>query len=74
MSKIQCGGFNFDNSSFEMKTVNGQKVLGNKYGGVVTFPMSLIGDKLRVDVNYKELADVLRNGNIVVFKMFDEKK
>lgn len=27
MSRIQCGGFNFDDSAFKMKSVNGKKVL-----------------------------------------------
>ena len=35
MSKIQCGGFEFDDSAFKMTEINGKKVL-TVGGGVMT--------------------------------------
>lgn len=35
MSKIQCGGFEFDDAAFEMTEINGKKVL-TVGGGVMT--------------------------------------
>ena len=35
MSKIQCGGFNFDDAAFEMTEINGRMVL-SVGGGVMT--------------------------------------
>ena len=67
MSKIQCGGFDFDDSSFEMKTVNGQKVLGNKYGGVVMYKIVFENDIPVIYVTYDELFEQLENGNFIIF-------
>lgn len=75
MSKIQCGGFNFDDSSFEMKTVNGQKVLGNKYGGVVMYKIvSENGFPPAIYVTYDELFEQLENGNFIIFSYKEEEE